>query len=195
MCGDPNNTVHSCTKSGWFDSPTFETWFFKEFVPSTQGLEGPTALIGVNLGSHFSPSVLKYCNIHNIHFICLPPNSTHLCQPLDVAVVRPAKTEWKDILDPWRRESQCTDNLPKTIFPSLLGKLVKHLKSTNLVSGFCASGLWPSDRNQVLKRLPSCNDNSNVNWFSFNKSLLKVLKENCGIGAPKIHAKKRGRKV
>ena len=63
------------------------------------------------------------------------------------------------------------------------------------MSGFHASGLWPLDRNQVLKRLPSCNDTSNINEFSFNKSVLKVLKENCGIGAPKRHAKKRGRKV
>ena len=63
------------------------------------------------------------------------------------------------------------------------------------MSGFRASGLWPLDRNQVLKRLPSCNDTSNINEFSFNKSVLKVLKENCGIGALKRHAKKRGRKV
>ena len=52
-----------------------------------------------------------------------------------------------------------------------------------------AYGLWI-----VLKRLPSCNDTSNVNEFSFSKSALKVLKENCGIGAPKRHQKK-GRKV
>ena len=55
----PNNTIYSCTKSGWSDSATFGTWFFKQFVPSTQALEGPIALIGDNLGSHFSPSVLK----------------------------------------------------------------------------------------------------------------------------------------
>ena len=195
MRGGPNNTVYSCAKSGSFDSATFETWFFKQFVPSTQGLEGPIALIGDNLGSHFSPSILKYCDIHNIRFICLPPNSTHLCQPLDVAVFRPTKTEWKDTLDTWRRESRCSDNLPKTIFPSLLGKLAKCLKSTNLVSGFCASGLWPLDRNQVLKRLQSCNDTSNVNAFSFNESVFKVLMENCEIGAPKRRTKKRGRKV
>ena len=112
-----------------------------------------------------------------------------------MAVFRSAKTEWKNILDTWRRESQSSDNLPKMIFPSLLGKLMKHLKSINLVSGFRASGSWPLDRNQVLKRLISCNDTSNVNEFSFNKSVLKVLKENCGIGAPERCAKKRGRKV
>ena len=114
-----------------------------------------------------------------------------------MAVFRPAKTEWKDIFDTWRRESRCSDNLPKTIFPSLLGKLVKCLKSTNLVFGSRASGLWPLDRNQVLKRLPSCNDTSNINEFSFNESVLKVLKENCGTGAvlQKDIRKKRGRKV
>ena len=189
----PNNTVYSHTKSGWFDSTTFET--LKQLVPSTQGLEGPIALIGDNLGSHCSLSIPKYCNIHNIRFICLPPNSTHLCQPLDVAVFRPAKTEQKDILDTWSRKSWCSDNLPKTIFPSLLGKLVNCLKSTNLVSGFGTSGLWPWDRNQVLKRLPSCNDTSNVNEFFFNKLVLKVLKENCGVGSPKRCAKERGRNV
>ena len=112
-----------------------------------------------------------------------------------MAVFRLAKTECKNILDTWRRESQSSDNLPKMIFPSLLGKLMKHLKSTNLVSGFRASGSWPLDRNQVLKRLISCNDTSNVNEFSFNKSVLKVLKDNCGIGASERCAKKRGRKV
>ena len=46
-----------------------QTWFFKWFVPSMQGLEGPMALIGDNLGSHFSHSILKDCNTNNIHFI------------------------------------------------------------------------------------------------------------------------------
>ena len=109
-----------------------------------------------------------------------------------MAVFRSAKTEWKDIFDTCRRESRCSDNLPKTAVPSLLGKLVKCLKSTNLVFGFRASGLWPLDRNQVLKRLPSCNDTFNINEFSFNESVLKVLKED---GAPERHGKKRGRKV
>ena len=47
------------------------------------------------------------------------------------------------------------DNLPKTVFPSLLYKLVSRLKGCNLVSGFRASGIYPLDRQQVLKLLPS----------------------------------------
>ena len=33
--GGPHNTVYDTTKSGWFDTKTFETWFFKQFLPST----------------------------------------------------------------------------------------------------------------------------------------------------------------
>ena len=97
-----------------------------------------------------------------------------------VAVFRPAKMKWKDILDTWLTECWCSDNLPTKILPSLLAKLVRHLiKSTNLVSDFLAGGLlWPLDGNHVLKRSPNCNDTSNVNKFSSNKSVLTVLKEN-----------------
>ena len=105
---------------------------------------------------------------------------------------RPTKAEWGDILDSWRKESQCTDNLPKTIFPSLLYKLFRRPKPENLVSSFCATGMVPLERNEVLKRLPGTNDTTNVQEFSFNQSVLDVLKENCGVGQKKREKRKRG---
>ena len=191
----PIDTVYSCTKSGWFDIEQFEMWFFKQFVPSTSDLVGPIVLIGDNLGSHFSKKVLQYCDENEIRFLCLPPNSTHFCQPLDVAVFRPAKAEWRDILDNWRKESRCADNLPKTIFPSLLYKLFRRLKPENLVSGFRATGIVPLERNEILKRLPGTNDTTNVQEFSFNQSVLDVLKENCGVGQKKREKRKRGKRI
>ena len=44
-----------------------------------------------NLSSHISISVLEACKQHNIAFVSLPVNSTHLTQPLDVAFFRPMK--------------------------------------------------------------------------------------------------------
>ena len=85
------------------------------------------------------------------HPFYLSPNSTHICQPLDVAVFRPAKTEWCDILDMWHRESRQAENLPKTVFPLLSGKLMKRLKSQNFVSGVRACGMFPLNRHEVLK--------------------------------------------
>ena len=149
----PIDTVYSCTKRRWFDTEQFKMWFFKQFVLSTSDLVGPIVLIGDNLGSHFSKKVLQYCDENEIRFLCLPPNSTHLCQPLDMAVFRQTKPEWPDILDSWRKESQCAENLRKTIFPSLLYKLFCRLKPENLGSGSCATGIAQPERNEFLKKI------------------------------------------
>ena len=150
--GGYNSTVYGCATNGWFDSRTFQTWFFKQFIPSIRKHQGKqVVLIGDNLGSHFSPKVINACVENNIIFICLPPNTTHLCQPLDVAVFRSAKIEWKDILDTWRRESRRKDNLPKDAFPSMLRKLMQRLKPSNLIAGFKATGICPLNSNEAIK--------------------------------------------
>jgi hypothetical protein len=48
-------------------------------------------LVGDNLAAHLSPVVTNLCEEHNIRFIFLPENSTHLLQPLDVGVFGPLK--------------------------------------------------------------------------------------------------------
>lgn len=102
-----------------------------------------------------------------------------------MAVFRPTKIEWRDILDTWRKESQCAGNLPKTILPSILYKLFHFLKHENLLSGFRTTDIAPLQRNEVLKKLPSTNNTPNVNALSFNQSVLEVLKENFGVGQRK----------
>jgi len=44
-------------------------------------------LIGDNLSSHINVAVLELCQQHNVSFVALPPNSTHLTQPLDVVLL------------------------------------------------------------------------------------------------------------
>ena len=84
--GGYNNTVYDCTTNEWFYLCTFETWFFKQFIPSIRKHQGKqVVLIGDNLGFHFSPKVINAYVENKITFICLPPNTTHLCQPLNVA--------------------------------------------------------------------------------------------------------------
>ena len=154
-------------------------------MPSIENRNGRVVLIGDNLGSHFSPSVIQECVNRDIYFICLPPNVTHLCQPLDVAVFRPTKIELKDILDTWHWESKCMDNLHKTVFLSLLYKLMRRLRSKNLVSGFRTSDVCLLDRHQVLKHLPNLVMSDEIDNAVFNESVLQILKENCGVSESK----------
>lgn len=85
------------SKSGWFNSEIFTDWFESLVLPRLKKLEGKKVLISDNLFSHLTDRVLKLCRDNNIYFVCLPPNSTHLTQPLDVAFFRPMKAAWRKI--------------------------------------------------------------------------------------------------
>ena len=98
-----NNMVHDCTANGWFKLHTFETWFFKQFIPNIRKHQGIQVIL---IGFHFFRKVINACVQNDTIFICFSPNTTHLCQPLNVVVFPSAKIEWKDILDnTWRCKS------------------------------------------------------------------------------------------
>ena len=192
----PVGAVYDCTKSGWFDARTFNKWFFNVFLPFVSNLNGPVALIGDNLGSHFTSEVIAATLTHNIKFITLLPNSTHLCQPLDIAVFRTLKSNWRNILYDWRKKTRHIGCVPKVEIPKLLSQLVDMLCPDHLKSGFKASGIYPLDSSQVLKRLPGFNNDPGGNNTSniFNDSVMELLSSHCGIKPPS-DKKSRGRKI
>lgn len=151
----PENARYNRSKSGWFDQNLFEDWFLSITLPYMKKLNGPKVLLGDNLASHISIKVIKECEENNIKFVLLPPNSTHLCQPLDVSCFRPIKGAWRKLLKAWRERHK--GPLRKDIFPNLLKKCLEKVQSTNaenIKSGFAACGIIPLDRNAVLKKIP-----------------------------------------
>ncbi|VEN60718.1 unnamed protein product [Callosobruchus maculatus] len=154
----PPNARYNRTKSGWFDYQVFEDWFLHLLLPILKRQDGPKAIIGDNLSSHLNIKVIQECEANNIRFIALPPNTTNLLQPLDVAHFRPMKIQWRKILDTWKESSRGSryTTIPKEEFPSLLKSLMQTLEeksSENLKSGFRKCGIFPSNREQVLNRL------------------------------------------
>jgi len=127
--------VYSVSKNGWFEINTFSTWFEKVFIPHISHLQGRKVIIGDNLGCHFSENVLKSCRDNDVAFVPLIPNSTHLTQPLDVAVFKPLKEVAKRVINEWRLESRINGGIPKQVFPALLKRIFNNLKEENLRSG------------------------------------------------------------
>jgi len=95
--GGPKGTRYNRSRSGWFDACCFNDWFETLFVPHAKKLPGKKLLIGDNLSSHFTSTVLSLAAQYDILFVCLPPNATHLLQPLDVAFYRPLKGYWRKV--------------------------------------------------------------------------------------------------
>lgn len=115
-------------------------------------------LIGDNLSSHFNENVLKLSKENDIRFVCLPPNATHLCQPLDVAFFRPMKIEWRKILTKFKESNRRLSTVPKDMFPDLLKQLhiaIEPNMAKNLRQGFMACGINPFNPEEVLKKVPT----------------------------------------
>lgn len=149
-------------QSGWFDLTMFQDWFFTILLPYFKKLDGPKVMVGDNLSSHLSPLVIKQCQDNDIRFVLLPPNSTHLCQPLDVAFFRPMKIAWRQVLDKWKTTNRGV--LPKAEFPKLLKEAIDKIGlkvEANIKAGFKKTGIFPLDSSKVLTQIPDKNTQDN----------------------------------
>lgn len=147
----PENCRYNKTKSGWFDYQCFENWFVDIMLPILRRQDGKKTLIVDNLSSHLNIEVIRQCEHYNVSFIALPPNTTHLVQPLDAAVFRPMKGKWREILHEWKDTnfgSRC-GTIPKDIFRRLLKKLMDSINDRTieiLPAGFRKCGICPLNR-------------------------------------------------
>ena len=175
--GGPKGARFNRSNSGWFDTPSFDDWFRSIVLPWAWRKEGRKVIIGDNLSSHFSPDVITLCDQHNISFICLVPNSTHLSQPLDVAFYGPLKRKWRKILKSWKVKNPCLTSLPKDSFPSLLKELVSSLNTDNLISGFRACSIYPFNPQELVAKSPQSNGAASANASqSISSAVLEQLK-------------------
>ncbi|KAF0696230.1 DDE-1 domain-containing protein, partial [Aphis craccivora] len=166
--------------SGWFDSASFLEWFESIFIPEPRRLEGKRVVICDNVAFHFSAKVLELSETNNITFICLPPNSTHITQPLDVAVFRSIKGSWRKLLGEWK-ENNGNNLVTKEIMPTLLRRLLLEIDPTitkNLKSGFQACGIFPRDVEVLLKKNPgqTADDSQSI----IESSLITCLEKKIG---------------
>lgn len=196
-CDEPccsNGSRYNRTSHGWMEALCFSDWFHTVLLPHARRLEGRKVLIGDNLASHFTEDVLTTCRKENISFVCLPPNSTHICQPLDVAFFRPMKIAWRAILTRWKMRNPRQQTIPRSAFPALLQSLLEKMNNVNtktknteddcegaiarnLVSAFEATGIVPLNPNRVLSKLPKNTENAEETEKAVNDSLIEFLRE------------------
>lgn len=193
----PEGTRYNRSTSGWFDGITFEDWVQNMVVPYFKNLPGRKCLIGDNLSSHLSADLIQTCKAHNIDFVFLPANSTHLTQPLDVAFFRPMKRGWRQLLLKWKKtDGRQLPTIPKGCFPKLLKLLIDELQinaSKNIIAGFKKTGISPLNATEILARLPG-EDLGEDHESAVEDSILTLLKE-MRYGSMNIVEPKRKRKL
>lgn len=178
--GGPPGTQYNRTKSGWIDGNTFLDWFQKVVIPYCRRINGKKVVIGDNLSSHLSPEVIRLCEEHDIAFVFLPANSSHLTQPLDVALFAPLKKSWRKVLEKAKSKSK-GNAFDKRYFPKHLKDTIDLMSATmtkDIIAGFNKAGIHPIDKSRVLDMLPPDTDQHHgENESSINDSLTMFLKE------------------
>ena len=176
----PLGARYNRSKHGWIDLAIFEEWFISHLLPVLKRQEGKKVIIGDNLTSHISVNVVKLCEENTISFICLPPNSTHLTQPLDIAYFRPLKMKWRDVLNRWKQSDagKRLGVLPKDQFPMLLRTVLDELQpnmASNLKAGFKKAGIAPINKEEILQRVP--NQDKHLNLSMVGEAFLEQLEQ------------------
>jgi len=128
-------------------------------------------------GSHIHPDVIDLLVENKIILYCLPPRTTNILQPLDVAIFKPLKTKFSKITDLVKLASLCSPtplNVSKKNFTVLFK--VAFEQCMNLVTvknGFRKCSIAPFDPDAIDKKhlMPSTQCSSSHQTKQFLSSL------------------------
>jgi hypothetical protein len=105
-------------------------------------------------GSHHTIEFIQFCDKNNVIPFGLPPNLTHLLQPLDVTVFQPLKHYQAKALDILVRDGVM--DIGKLEFLSYIEDIRKKaFKKETIQSAFKKTGIWPFNPNKVLQEIAS----------------------------------------
>ena len=92
--GELPRTEYGLSEKGWMNGDLFRAWFrkiFLRYAPASR----PILLLLDGLSSHYNPDTIKMATENEVIIFTLPPNTTHITQPLDKGVFGPFKAHWK----------------------------------------------------------------------------------------------------
>ena len=80
--GEVPDTYYNVSDSGWMNGAIFEDWFENHFLFHAPAAR-PLILLLDGHSSHYNINAIKLATAARVIILCLPPNTTHMLQPLD----------------------------------------------------------------------------------------------------------------
>ena len=151
--GEVPGTIYGLSSKGWIDHELFDVWFnnhFLRYIPAAR----PILLMLDGHSSHFCPDTIRLAAQHKVIMFTLPPNTTHISQPLDKGCFGPLKEAWKHVCHEY-----LTMNPGKIVtkfeFSQLFNKAwMRSMTISNVTSGFRVTGIHPFDCEALLQPIP-----------------------------------------
>lgn len=147
--GEVPGTVYGLSSNGWMNSELFTEWFkghFLYYAPASR----PLLLLLDGHKSHYCPEFIRAAALEGVLIFTLPPNTTHICQPLDKGPFSPLKMHWKKVVQDFilKHRGRCVTRYD---FSALFADAwSKAMTMKNITAGFRVTGIYPFNREAVL---------------------------------------------
>ena len=147
--GELPGTIYGLSSKGWVDQELFKIWFefhFLRYIPPVR----PILLLMDGHSSHYCPDTVFLAAKEKIILFTLPPNTTHLTQPLDKGCFGPLKSAWRNACHDFMAENP-SRVVTRYSFCSIFAVAwLQAMSMKNIIAGFKVAGIFPVDRRKLV---------------------------------------------
>ena len=149
MKNEVPGTRFAVSDNGWVNNELFSFFLTKHFMENAVSFR-PLLLLLDGHSTHFEPKSLELARKNEIIVFCLPPHTTHVCQPLDCSFFKPLKEHWRDECHKFYQKNPGLV-ISKYNFCGIFREAwLKAISPRNIIAGFKKAGIHPINRNKVL---------------------------------------------
>ena len=134
---------------GWIDHELF-FHFIKDHFLVHAVPHHPLLLILDGHSTHFDLLSLHFAKDNGIIIFCLPPHTTHECQPLDCSLFKPLKDKWREECHKFYAKNPGMVINKFNFCRVFRGAWLSAVTPENIISGFRKGGIYPYNRNAIL---------------------------------------------
>ena len=146
--GEVPGTLYGLSSNGWMNQDLFDGWFTNHFLQYAVP-QRPIVLLMDGHSSHFSPATITLAAHNQVLLFVLPPNTTHITQPLDRACFAPLKASWRETCHRFMTTNP-GKRVTKYDFCRLFSESwYKSMTMSNITASFRVTGIYPFDRTAV----------------------------------------------
>ncbi len=170
VVGSVRGTVHAHSENGWMDKELFDIFFNNLFLRAAPSVR-PLLLLMDGHSSHYCPETIRAAAKQKVILFALPPNTTHMTQPLDKGLFAPLKTKYSELSHNFMAKNPGKVVSRFSFTPLFCEAWMCSMTMKNIQKGFETTGVYPVDRNKVM---PTEYQDEDVDTNSDDEGLLFI---------------------
>ena len=147
--GELPGTIYGLSSKGWTDQELFKIWFEFHFLRYAPPIH-PILLLMDGHSSHYCTDTVFLAAREKVVLFTLPPNTTHLIQPLDKGCFGPLKNAWCKTCHDFMAENP-GKVVSRYSFCSVFAiAWLQAMSMKNIIAGFKVTGIFPIDSCKLI---------------------------------------------